>query len=155
MLKHDWQERLEAYIEKQKEKGYALGKSDCFQFVSKCIEMQTGKRVLNIKYRTLPEASDALKARGGAKAAISSVLGHSIPIGYAKYGDVVLVERKPLRGLNLIGETVDLKKNFGSIRTIGIVARDCKFALVKVEGVGLVKVHIDDCQCAWSVEGIV
>ena len=66
MRVNNWASKLELIIEETKNKEkFVFGKNDCVTFVNNCVEIITGKKVFNKKYKTLSEGKKILKSLKG------------------------------------------------------------------------------------------
>lgn len=96
MRKVDWEERLNAFVEKAREQPHAYGRRDCMLFAAGAVQAQTGRdlaRGHRGKYADKLGAARHLKSLGFAspEALIDSLLEQK-PVGFAQRGDIVLTE---------------------------------------------------------------
>lgn len=123
-----WHENLMSYIESLRFQTFEYGKSDCWLFASKCVDLQYGTNFSNeFKYTTPKQAMKLLKQHGGLPKVYSERLFEKDP-NYIQRGDIVVY-------MDAHGETsgVYLSGLVWALGNQGIVAN--KLNLIEIVGV--------------------
>lgn len=89
----DWQLRLEAFV-RVRSAPFEWAANDCALFAAGAVEAQTGVHLCPElrDYGNVREAMRALAAIGGVRALAARALGETIPVPFARIGDVVVVQ---------------------------------------------------------------
>lgn len=106
---HDWQKRLQQFLDAKKESGFVWGKNDCCLFACGAIAAMTGTDpgvAYRGKYRDEDGGNKMLhwffdgSVEGAAEKGFRRANMPSIPVGEAKPGDIVMFRRmKPMLGV--------------------------------------------------------
>lgn len=85
-----------ALIRDARRKAFQVGVHDCVAFACAVIRIRTGRDVLtelglDPTWRTEEQATEAIKAVGGYRAALSQLFGEPVGVLQARVGDVALV----------------------------------------------------------------
>lgn len=90
MRRHDWPERLDAYVESRREEPFAFGSHDCCQFAAGAVESITGENPADRwHYADETEALQLLELHGGVEGLVTIALGEPVHPSRAHRGDVV------------------------------------------------------------------
>ena len=93
MRRHDWPERLDAYVESRRLEPFAFGSHDCCQFAAGAVEAITGENPADRwHYADETEALQLLDLHGGVEGLVTIALGDPVHPSRAHRGDVVLAE---------------------------------------------------------------
>lgn len=88
----DWPERLADYLAAHRGAAFAWGSCDCVRFAAGAVATITGAQVLPVDWNSRHDAARLLRAFGGLRGAVSSVLPLLPSPALAQRGDVVLVQ---------------------------------------------------------------
>lgn len=121
MRKSDWEDRLNAYIAKVRDKPHAYGVHDCMIFSANAVQALTGRDLAKghrRKYKDKIGAARHLKSLGfdSPEAMIDSLLDEK-PVGFAQRGDIILTD-DGIPGVVFDGDTalVIADDNLGLVR---------------------------------------
>jgi hypothetical protein len=94
MRVENWESKLNAYIEENKDKAFKYGTWDCCIFTAGAVQIVTGfNHITEFKYKTKKTAEKLLKEGGGIEAILDSKFDRkSIPC-MAKRGDIILYNK--------------------------------------------------------------
>ena len=136
--KHDWEEKLKAYVNDVGLRGFKYGHHDCVKFSAGAFKAMTGLDPLKgiAKYKTVREASDMLEDMGGLFSATDTMLTQ-LP-----------VKRKSPK-LAITGDIVGLY-NQDDEETVGVVYDMGSIAVVGKNGLHFIALHPTAIRC-WSV----
>jgi len=89
---HDWPQRLDAYIEANRNQPFAWGVADCCQFIAGAIFAMTGENpaLLFDAYDSEEGAQALLDEHGGLAGLLSHALGEPIHVSQMGRGDVCI-----------------------------------------------------------------
>lgn len=99
---HDWQIRLQDFVQSRRAEPFAWGRHDCCLFVCDAIQAITGHDpAADLRgYSTEREAMRMLRAHGGVRGLADARAGAAVPVLAAQVGDVGLL---PLDGRDTLG----------------------------------------------------
>jgi len=131
----DWNKRFWAHMALARRKEFAWGSHDCVMFATGCIDAILGtdyyaKAKQRYPYSTEEEARELITQHGGITGLVGSFLGSPVAWGSLGIGDVVLVNKMPLRmtdmemlcvhdGQNLLGPVTDIRHTDSGAATLG------------------------------------
>ena len=87
----DWPERLAAYLQTVRQRPFAWGTHDCVRFTAGAVQAVTGRDLLPAQWADAATAARLLRALGGLRGAVGTVLQPLPAPAFAQRGDVVLV----------------------------------------------------------------
>jgi hypothetical protein len=125
MRRHDWPERLEAYVDSRRLEPFAFGTHDCCQFAAGAVEAITGENPADrFHYADETEAAQLLELHGGVEGIVTVALGSPVHPSQGGRGDVVVAElaNGDTAGV-LLGNTCAFPSEFGIVYWPRSVAR--------------------------------
>lgn len=90
---HDWQLRLEEFARARASRPFEWGVNDCALFAADCVQAMTGETVCaELRgQRDVRQALRDLERLGGVRGLAMRALGASVPVAFARIGDVVVI----------------------------------------------------------------